>query len=106
MFFIAMFQAVQQGLLLQPRGGVVNRQNGVFLFCCFCKAEMKTSGWYHIEIFLTRSSSSDEAFDTIIYATNKCKADLGPTATCRHITAVSNGLEEFLARRVAVFSLD
>ena len=53
---------------------------------CFCKAEMKVTERYKIEMIVKSSTSVGE----VVYATCQCKAGLGPKATCKHVGAVWN----------------
>ena len=72
-------------------------------FRLFCKAEMKTAERYRIEMILTLADADDPvSFDTISYASCKCKAGLGPTATSKHVAAACYGLEEFSRRGIFI----
>lgn len=76
-----------------------NGSHGLQLFLkCFCKAEMKTRERYEIKMVVT--SSDSKLVTDIAYAYCQCKAGLGPKASCKHIAAVSYGLEEFTRRNI------
>ena len=64
---------------------------------------MKTAERYRIEMILTLADADDPvSFDTISYASCKCKAGLGPTATSKHVAAACYGLEEFSRRGIFI----
>ena len=69
----------------EPRVAFALADGGTDMFIrCFCKAEMKVSERYRIELIVKSSTSVGE----VVYATCECKAGLGPKATCKHVGAV------------------